>query len=87
MGINQSSTKELSAYRSREDLRKERRNSISYLLLNCASITEDLDALWKGLQAAQLAHTQTAILPVERSNRGTGLGLNGPGWLALRQLE
>lgn len=72
---------------SAEDLGKETGHRIANLPVNGLVVPENSNIVGKRLQPAEFTHAQTAIAPVERACRRTGLRLDCPGRAILLQLE
>lgn len=66
---------------------KQRRDRVSQLTLHGTQRTADRDIIGKGLETTELAAAQATILSMKGTDRGAGLGLDGPGGSALRELQ
>jgi len=71
----------------RDGLRQGGWHGVTDLPLDRGKGAQDFVVVGHGLQAAQLAGRETAVLPMERTSSRTGLGGEGPGRLVLGQLE
>ncbi len=74
--------------RAAEDLGEKRRDGVPQLQsLLRGTTARDRHVVRKGLQATDLPHGKTAVLPVERPDGGSRLRLDGPRGAVLGELE
>jgi hypothetical protein len=79
--------KELPTDLKSEQLPQRAWNRVSELTLNDAPLTHQRVIGREGLQACDFGRREEAIAPVERTRGGSGIRLQSPRWLVLRELQ